>query len=150
MTEKIFDMIVTALPFLLHLMLHLMLALAVTVIAVLVFYTLHARWPRGPFWRHADLYVEKDDCTLGPVWWRRSDGRIKVEYTIVNWLPGRHEYRNDHICVFQRGIRLEEDGDRVSHVLPQGAEVRFSQTFLARDGSTPVIQADSSYTPARN
>lgn len=34
----------------------------------------------------------------------------------------------------------------MSHVLLKGAEVRFAQTFLARDDSTPVIQIDPSYT----
>lgn len=107
------------------------------------------RWRRGNAddapWRQSDLYVDGDDWELWAVQWRRTGGRIEVEYGVVNWLPGQHGYRNDFIRVFQRGVGLEEEGDRVSRVLLKGAEVRFSQTFLARDDSTPVIQVDPSY-----
>ncbi|RSX49794.1 hypothetical protein [Bifidobacterium castoris] len=96
-------------------------------------------------WLQSDLYVDGDDWELYDVWWRRTAGWIEVEYGVANWLPGQHEYRNDFIRVFQRGVGLEEESVRVSRVLLKGAEIRFVQTFLARDGSTPVIQADSSY-----
>lgn len=94
-------------------------------------------------WRQSDLYVDGDDWELWDVQWRRADGRIEVEYGVANWLPGQHEYRNDFIRVFQRGIGLEEEDDRVSRVLLKGAEVRFLQVFDARDGSMPVIQRNS-------
>lgn len=97
-------------------------------------------------WLQSDLYVDGDDWELWDVQWRRTGGRIEVEYGVANWLPGQHEYRNDFIRVFQRGIGLTEKGGRVSRVLLKGAEIRFMQTFLARDGSTPVIQIDPSYT----
>lgn len=94
-------------------------------------------------WRHDDLYVDMDDWQLWDVQWRQVDGRVEVAYRVANWLPGQHEYRNDLIRVFQRGIGLEEEGGRVSRVLLRGAEIRFVQTFLARDGSTLVIQRNS-------
>lgn len=94
-------------------------------------------------WRHDDLYVDMDDWELWDVQWRQVDGRVEVAYSVANWLPGQHEYRNDLIRVFQRGIGLEEEGGRVSRVLLRGAEIRFVQAFLARDGSTPVIQRNS-------
>lgn len=97
-------------------------------------------------WRHSGLYMDMDDWELWDVQWRRVDGRIEVAYGVANWLPGQHEYRNDFIRVFQRGIGLEGEGGRVSRVLLKGAEIRFVQAFLARDGSVPVIQVDSSYT----
>lgn len=153
MTEKIFDMAAAAQPFLLCIMLLIAFATIIAVIVSFVVYIaytlrerLRARRRRKAPWRQDGLYAEMDDCELGDVRWRRADGRIEVEYVIVNWLPGPHAYRNDRICVFQRGIGLEEDGDRVSRVLLKGAEVRFVQTFLARDGSTPIIQIDPSYT----
>lgn len=96
-------------------------------------------------WRHDDLYVDMDDWELWDVQWRRVDGRVEVAYSVANWLPGQHEYRNDFILVFQRGVSLEERGVHMSRVLLKGAEIRFVQTFLVRDGSTPVIQVDSSY-----
>lgn len=101
-------------------------------------------------WRQSDLYVDGDDWELWDVQWRRKGGRIEVEYGVANWLPGQHEYRNDFIRVFQRGIGLTEEGGRASRVLLKGAEIRFTQTFLARDDSTPVIQADSSYTESHH
>lgn len=94
-------------------------------------------------WRQSDLYVDGDDWELWDVQWRRSDGRIEVEYGVANWLPGQHEYRNNFIRVFQRGIGLEERGVHVSRVLLKGAEARFLQVFDARDGSMPVIQRNS-------
>lgn len=94
-------------------------------------------------WRHDDLYVDMDDWQLWDVQWRRVDGRIEVAYSVANWLPGQHEYRNDFIRVFQRGVSLEERGVHVSRVLLKGAEVRFSQVFDARDGSALVIQRNS-------
>ncbi len=97
-------------------------------------------------WRHDDLYVDMDDWQLWDVQWRQVDGRIEVAYSVANQLPGQTRYRNDFIRVFQRGIGLEERAGRVSHVLLKGAETRFMQVFDARDGSTPVIQVDSSYT----
>lgn len=101
---------------------------------------------RESLWRHDDLYADGDDWQLWDVQWRQVDGRVEVAYSIANWLPGQHEYRNDFILVFQRGVSLEERGVRVSRVLLKGAEVRFSQVFDARDSSMPVIQVDSSYT----
>lgn len=96
-------------------------------------------------WHRNVLHADGDGWELYDVQWRHLMNRIEVTYTIVNRLPGQHEYRNDRICVFQRGIGLTEEGSRVSHVLLKGAEVRFTQTFLARDDSTPVIQIDPSY-----
>lgn len=97
-------------------------------------------------WRHDGLCVDMDDWQLWDVQWRQVDGRIEVAYSVANQLPGQTRYRNDFIRVFQRGIGLEERAGRVSHVLLKGAETRFMQVFDARDGSTPVIQVDSSYT----
>lgn len=97
-------------------------------------------------WRHDDLHVDMDDWQLWDVQWRQVDGRVEVAYSVANWLPGQHEYRNDFIRVFQRGVGLEERGVRVSRVLLKGAETRFMQVFDARDGSMPVIQVDASYT----
>lgn len=96
-------------------------------------------------WRHDDLYVDMDDWELWDVQWRQVDGRIEVAYNVANWLPGQTRYRNDFVLVFQRGVSLEERGVHMSRVLLKGAEIRFVQTFLVRDGSTPVIQVDSSY-----
>ena len=96
-------------------------------------------------WRHDDLYVDMDDWQLWDVQWRRVDGRIEVAYRVANWLPGQHEYRNDFIRVFQRGVSLEERGVHVSRVLLKGAETRFMQVFDERGGSAPVIQVDATY-----
>ena len=82
--------------------------------------------------------------------WRNEGGYVEVEYSIENHLPGQTWYRNDFIRVFQHGVGLEEEGGLVSRVLLKGAEIRFVQTFLARDGSTPVIQVDSSYASGRS
>lgn len=97
-------------------------------------------------WRHDDLYVDMDDWQLWDVQWRQVDGRVEVAYSVANWLPGQHEYHNDFVRVFQRGVSLEERGVHVSRVLLKGAEVRFLQVFGARDGSVPVIQIDAAYT----
>lgn len=98
-------------------------------------------------WHRNILHVDGDDWELYDVQWRHlMNGRIEASYVIVNRLDGQHEYRNDFIRVFQCGVGLQEEGERMSHVLLKGAEVRFTQTFLTRDGSTPVIQIDPSYT----
>ena len=97
-------------------------------------------------WRHDGLCVDMDDWQLWDVQWRQVDGRVEVAYSVANWLPGQHEYRNDFIRVFQRGVSLEEQGGQVSRVLLKGAEVRFSQVFDVRDDPMPVIQVDASYT----
>lgn len=104
-----------------------------------------ARRPRSTPWTVDVLRVEGGGWRVHDVRWRNEGGYVEVEYSIENHLPGQTWYRNDFIRVFQHGVGLEEEGGLVSRVLLKGAEIRFVQTFLARDGSTPVIQVDSSY-----
>lgn len=96
-----------------------------------------------------DMFVAAEPfllCILLLVGFAAAAGLVGLMvYALAYTLPGQHAYRNDRICVFQRGVGLAEEGGRVSRVLLKGDEVRFSQTFLARDGSTPVIQIDPSY-----
>lgn len=132
----------------------LLLSVAIVAQTVSLVVQLYQSWwmkrPRNTRWVLCGLQTTGDDWRVRDVRWRQGNGHVEVEYSIENHRPGRTWYRNDLIRVFQRGVGLEEEDDRVSRVLLKGAETRFVQTFRTRDDSVPVIQIDSSYTPTRN